>query len=48
MVFLRDKNGIFFNFIISSGSDYKEIKKYFMLKAGKNLDKANKKFTALF
>lgn len=34
--------------MISSKNDYKELRQYFQRKTGKNLDKVEKKITALF
>ena len=44
VVWLQDKDGKFFNFMISSDKQYNEIKKYLMVKTGKSLDKVEKKF----
>ncbi|QKF85987.1 hypothetical protein CBLAS_0800 [Campylobacter blaseri] len=48
VLFIKGRNHKFINFMISSESDYKELKRYFQIKTGKNLDKTPKKITALF
>ena len=48
MLFIKDKNNNCLNFMISYESEYKELKQYFQIKTGKNLDKVEKKITALF
>ena len=42
-LWLQDKDGKFFNFMISSDKQYNEIKGYLLAKTGKSLDKADKK-----
>lgn len=44
VIWFKDKDGKFFNFMISSDKQYNEIKKYLLVKTGKSLDKAEKKF----
>lgn len=48
MIFIQSKNGLFFNFLLSSQDDYNELKTYFKLKANKNLDIAEKKISVWF
>lgn len=48
ILFIKGKNGKFINFLINSETKYKELKQYFQIKTGKNLDKVEKKITALF
>lgn len=48
ILFIKDKNNNYLNFMISSKNDYKELRQYFQRKTGKNLDKVEKKITALF
>ena len=48
VLFIKEKKGKFINFLVSSESEYKELKQYFQIKTGKNLDKVEKKITALF
>ena len=43
VLWLQDKDGKFFNFMISSDKQYNEIKGYLLAKTGKSLDKADKK-----
>ncbi|MCI6641045.1 hypothetical protein [Campylobacter sp.] len=44
VIWLQDKDGKFFNFMVSSDKQYNEIKKYLLVKTGKSLDKVEKKF----
>ncbi|MBR7047214.1 MAG: hypothetical protein IKI43_02495, partial [Campylobacter sp.] len=44
VIWLQDKDGKFFNFMVSSDKQYNEIKKYLLVKTGKSLDKIEKKF----
>ena len=48
VLFIKGKKYDFINFMINSESEYKELKQYFQIKTGKNLDKVEKKITALF
>lgn len=43
VLWLQDKDGKFFNFMISSDKQYNDIKGYLLAKTGKSLDKADKK-----
>ena len=44
VIWFKDKDGKFFNFMVSSDKQYNEIKKYLLVKTGKSLDKVEKKF----
>ena len=48
VLFIKGKKYDFINFMINSESEYKELKQYFQIKTGKNLDKVEKKITTLF
>ena len=43
VLWLQDKDGKFFNFMISSDKQYNDIEGYLLAKTGKSLDKADKK-----
>ncbi len=48
MIFIQSNNGLFFNFLLSNQDNYDELKRYFKVKANKNLDNAEKKISIWF
>lgn len=48
MIFIQSNNGLFFNFLLSNQDNYDELKRYFKVKANKNLDNTEKKISVWF
>ena len=48
MLFLKDKNGNFLNFLITDDKEYSELKEYFWQKRKINLDNTKQKISAIY
>lgn len=48
MLFLKDKDGNFLNFLITDDKEYNQLKEYFWQKFKINLDSVKQKFSAIY